>query len=230
MGEPKPFAPEKLVVAVLVSRPTLSIPGFRQRLRTSLEQSFGPIDYQSEELPFAYTHYYDEELGTPLVRQILSFRRLVEPTALARLKLTTNALEDEFRLEKESGLRRWRPRLRRWRPRLRRWRPRLRRWRPRQVNLDPGLLSLARFILASTKDSSHRIPLAEGIFAEITLQYRRPSYRPVPWTYPDYRSAEVLAILREIRDLLKLQIKTAGDVEPAVTEPEAPPPNGLQPD
>jgi hypothetical protein len=74
------------------------------------------------------------------------------------------------------------------------------------VNIDPGLLSLSRFILASSKDGSHRVPLCEGVFAEITLVYERGGYRALPWTYPDYRSSEYLDILAEIRKLYKAQL------------------------
>jgi len=200
VGEAKPFEPEKLLLAVLVSRATLSTPGFRRRLRASLEESFGTLDYEGPELPFGFTHYYDEELGTPLVRQLVAFRRLVDPQELARIKIMTNRIEDGFRRAGGRG--------------------------PRLVNLDPGLLSLSRLILASTKDGSHRVPLASGIFAEVTLQYRRPCFRPLPWTYPDYRSEEVLRALLDIRALLKLQKRGAGSGEPRPVIPRDPAPNG----
>ena len=193
MGAAKPFEAEKLVVAVLISEANLSRSGCWPRLRDRLEEIFGAVDYTSAELPFAFTHYYDRELGTPLVRRFVAFRELIDPQTLARIKTATNALENELRAcspaapPTPSGHDQPRPRM------------------PRSVNLDPGLMSLSRFILASTKDSSHRVPLADGIFAELTLQYRRPCFRPLPWTYPDYRSEEVREVLLEIRGLLKAQ-------------------------
>ncbi len=54
----------------------------------------------------------------------------------------------------------------------------------RTLNLDPGLLSLSRFALATTKDGSHRIPLRDGIYAEVTLVYERGGFHPLPWTVP----------------------------------------------
>jgi hypothetical protein len=172
MGIIRPFAPEKLVAAILLSRREL-----RPALAEELQQRYGQTDYTSEELPFSYTHYYDEEMGTPIARFFVSFVRLIDPGDLARIKRQTNLIEKKF---SEGGKRR--------------------------VNIDPGLLSLSRFVLASSKDSSHRIPLSAGVFAEVTLMYERSGYRPLEWTYPDYRSPEYLTILADIRRLYKAQL------------------------
>ena len=77
----------------------------------------------------------------------------------------------------------------------------------RKINLDPGLLDLNRLVLATTKHAGHRIPLAEGIYAEITLHYRRGRFEPLPWTYPDYRSEEYQRILLELREIFHGQLK-----------------------
>jgi hypothetical protein len=129
-------------------------------------------------LPFGYTRYYDREMGGPSVRFFVSCRELVDPARLAAAKRQSNALEEEFR-----------------RPAL------------RPVNLDPGLLSLARFLLASTKPAAHRVPLSGGIYAEIELLYQHGGFRPVEWTYPDYRSREYREILEHIRGLFKTQCR-----------------------
>jgi hypothetical protein len=171
MGSIREFEAEKLVVGVL-----LSLPELKPSLLERLSQAFGPADWVSPELPFSCTHYYDAEMGPPILRFFVSCRDPVDPGRLAAAKRTTNALEEEFR-----------------RPGL------------RPVNLDPGLLSLARFVLASTKPSAHRVPLSDGIHAEIELLYERGRFRPVEWTYPDYRSEEYRGILEHIRALFKAQ-------------------------
>ncbi len=147
-------------------------------LVTALERRWGSADLVSEAVAFDFSDYYNREMGTPIRRFFVSFAGLVDPAGLARIKLETNAIEDGFR---EQGR--------------------------RKVNLDPGLLSLSRFVLATTKESSHRIPLASGIWAEVTLLFEKGSFRPVEWTYPDYRSAGYLAILNSMRALLKEQVK-----------------------
>ncbi len=179
MGTIGELAPEKLVIAVLISEPRL-----HGRLADALLAQFGPVDFTSEELDFSFTRYYDREMGSPIRRFFLSFERLVPPETLAEIKAATNRIEDALR---EEGR--------------------------RKVNLDPGLLSASRFILASTKDSSHRVPLKGGIYAEVTLVFERGEYRALEWTYPDYRSLDYRRILGEIRRIYRRQIlggKTAG--------------------
>ena len=174
MGQIHPFKPEKLVTPILISRTQ-----FRRSLLEELQTSYGPIDYTSMDLPFSYTHYYDEEMGIPITRFFVSFLRLVDPGRLAQIKRETNELESRFT---EAG--------------------------KRKVNIDPGMLNLSRFVLASSKDGSHRIPLSDGVFAEVTLVYERGGYRPLEWTYPDYRSDEYLQILADIRKLYKTEARS----------------------
>lgn len=143
---------------------------------TALEQRFGPSDLVSAELPFGFTHYYDAEMGPGIRRWFFSARKPIAPEQLAAVKLTTTELEAQF---SEGGRRR--------------------------VNLDPGLLGTGRLVLASTKPGPHRIPLAQGIYAELTLVYERGAFRPLRWTYPDFRSPEYLAVLDEVRRLFMRQ-------------------------
>jgi hypothetical protein len=135
MGTAGKFTPEKLVVAILCSRP-----GRAEELLAALTRRWGRIDFRSEAFPFTFTRYYDEEMDGAIARSFVSFESLVDPSELASIKLETNRVEDGFR---EGGSRR--------------------------VNLDPGLLALSRFTLATTKENAHRIPLSSGIYAEITL-------------------------------------------------------------
>ena len=55
---------------------------------------------------------------------------------------------------------------------------------PRPLNLDPGYLTLAKLVLASTKDGSHRIYLGEGIYAEVTLFFHRRRWEHIPGRMP----------------------------------------------
>ena len=176
MGTIGVFKPEKLVIGVLAS-PAVR----RQELLSCLEGRWGPRDLTSPSLPFTFTDYYDEEMGSPIERFFVAFEQLVDPSRLSRIKRETNEIEDMF-----SGQGR------------------------RTVNLDPGLLSLPRFVLATTKENAHRIPLADGIFAEITLLFGKGTFRPLPWTYPDYRSEEYLSILNGVRAGYKAQLKSLG--------------------
>jgi hypothetical protein len=175
MGTAGSYTPEKLVIGVLSA-----LPDGDTELRELLVEQWGVMDFCSHAIPFTFTSYYEKEMGRTIVRKFMSFERLVDPSCLARVKLTTNAIENRFR---EGGMRR--------------------------VNLDPGLMALSRFSLATTKENAHRIPLADGIFAEITLLYSKGSFRALEWTYPDFRSAAYLAVLNEIRSRYKAQLRSA---------------------
>ena len=144
-----------------------------------LEKAFGPIEAASLVLAFPYTDYYDREMGKRPVRYLLLFENLVDPSELADIKTRTNRMELEF--ADGNGNRR--------------------------VNLDPGTLSLASFILATCKDRSHRIPLKDGIYGETTLIYQDHDFQALPWTYADYRSDDVKAILRTFRDSYRRLLK-----------------------
>jgi hypothetical protein len=152
----------------------------REEALAPLRRDFGSADFTSREIPFDFTDYYTREMGPGLRRLFVSFRTLVSPDRLAEIKLATNRLEAGT---VDGGRRR--------------------------INLDPGLLCLSRFVLATTKESSHRIPLASGIYAEVTLIFQGGTFRPLEWTYPDYKSPEYIAALNSIRALYRTQISEA---------------------
>ncbi len=139
----------------------------------TLEKELGPIDLVSRRLCFQHTDYYSAEMGTGLLRRMVSFRRLVHPGTLVDLKLRTQAIEDMFRDKRGN----------------------------RKVNLDPGLLGHAQLVLATHKPYSHRIYLGKGVFAELTLIFRQGSLRPLLWTYPDYGSEPLLGWFHRVRSL-----------------------------
>ena len=147
---------------------------------------WGPLDFMSELMPFDYTSYYAEEMGTHLCRRIVSFEPLINPQGLWHIKHLTNNLE-----EKHSPV-----------PQR------------RAVNIDPGYIGLHHFILATTKSCTHRPYLQEGIYADLTLIYLGKSFRPLPWTYPDYQSQTVIEIMNLLRQKCLLQLKAGGHLEP----------------
>lgn len=148
-----------------------------------LSQKFGRVDFSSDVMPFDYTDYYIKEMGADLTRKFVSFEKLIQPEKIVEIKYVTNELEKEF-LHPDSSR--------------------------RQVNLDPGYVSAAKLVLASTKDHIHRIYLRNGIYAEITLRMENKSFRAWQWTYPDYRSEEYIGIFNEIRRIYMEQLRNSG--------------------
>jgi hypothetical protein len=146
-------------------------------IKPFLLRSFGAIDFESSEIPFNYTDYYTQEFGTGLTRRFISFSRLISPGTLATIKVRTNKLEHKKSLKGK-----------------------------RTINIDPGYIDMAKLVLASTKDFCHRIYLDRGIFAEITLVYKKNSFTYWDWTYPDYRTKEYITIFNHIRQIYAQQL------------------------
>jgi hypothetical protein len=70
----------------------------------------------------------------------------------------------------------------------------------RPINLDVGYLTGAKLVLASTKDFAHRLYLRDGIFAEITMSFRKDAWASHQLTFPDFKSGIYDAFLKQARD------------------------------
>ena len=154
-----------------------------EQARKNLSLCLGPIDRQTPVYPFTYTQYYASEMGAGLIKQVLSFAGRRDPAELSDVKSRTIKLEKEMG-RYEVGLFR------------------------RRANLDPGVVSIESLVLATTKYSGHRICIAPALYAEVTLLFRKGCYRPLEWTYPDYRSEEVQRFLLAIRAELMAERRT----------------------
>jgi hypothetical protein len=150
---------------------------FLKKTEGILRRHFKGIDYESPIIPFNYTDYYQKEFGIGLKKKFISFTKLIPSQQLAAVKVLTNKIETKLSQKN-----------------------------CRKINIDPGYLTLAKLVLASTKDYSHRIHLDKGIFAEVTLVYQKNGFQPREWTYPDYRTAEYSRVFLEIRKLYAQQI------------------------
>jgi hypothetical protein len=140
-----------------------------------LQEKYGPVGLASTPFDFVQTKYYEATMGANLKKGFWCFENLVDPVVLPDVKLFTNSLETELSQSSQYP-------------------------EPRPLNLDPALLSLGKFILATTKDQAHRIYLRDGIFAEVTLRFQASSFVPWDWTYADYRQEVVLNFLKEARE------------------------------
>jgi hypothetical protein len=144
-----------------------------EKCEKPLVRHFGEIDYKSKSMDFNFTDYYSKDMGMGLSRRFWSFKNLIDPSRLGLVKIFTNTLEARFaRASKVSK---------------------------RPINIDPGYITDAKLVLASTKDYSHRIYLGKNIYAEITLFYQKNTFHPNKWTYPDYRTDEYIAVFNDIR-------------------------------
>ncbi len=176
MAQPKPFAPVKLVCGVIFRDEAL-YEGVRQRLVAE----WGSVDLESPAFPFDLTDYYEPEMGPDLRRRFMSFETLVEPEALAGMKLRTIDLEETFRRETDAA--------------------------GRPVNIDPGYLTASALIMATAKDFSHRIPLGQGIYAHLEFLFSKTGIKVLDWTYPDFRRAPCQKFFVAVRALFLGQVR-----------------------
>jgi hypothetical protein len=179
MGVIRPARKVKLICGMISADVDLM-----RRSRTLLARQFGDVDDESDVWLFDATDYYEAEMGTDLKRMFVSFARLIDPGQIARIKRETNELEAQICRDCAAP------------PEF------------RLVNLDPGYVGIGKLVLATTKDYSHRIYVADGIYAEVTLHWHENRWEAWPWTYPDYASDRYHAFFTRVRNRLREQIST----------------------
>lgn len=101
--------------------------------------------------------YYSKEMGRPLSRIFFLTTELYPRDTLLEVKLESLKWENSWAQDEK-----------------------------RRVNIDIGFLSLENFLLATTKNYSHRVYLGQNIFADLTYYFHQGSFQPFNWTYPDF--------------------------------------------
>ena len=145
--------------------------------RARAEAEFGPIAMESPPFTFDQTDYYRESMGEGLRKVFFAFEKPYSLDDTVETKLATNGWEAQYAAEAHHA-------------------------EPRPLNLDPGYLTLGKLVLSSTKDFAHRIYLARGIFAEVTLFFRHGRWEHHEFTFADYCRADYQAFFTRCRDWL----------------------------
>jgi hypothetical protein len=73
----------------------------------------------------------------------------------------------------------------------------------RIINLDPGYMSDANVIIATSKNHYHRVPLKRGIYAHLEYVLKNKQISFLPWTYPDFQTESYLDFFRQLFVLFK---------------------------
>jgi len=178
--------PAKLIISMITSDKGLFSP-----YKEVLIKRFGEVDIESNTQPFNFTDYYEEEFGQNLMQKLFSFYTLIRQDELAEIKIITNSLENN--LENENSKNNMA-------------------CHKRKINLDPGYITLNKYILASTKNGPSRIYLNQGIYAEITLRFINKSFVPCEYTYPNYKTNEYINFLNSVRQKYKLRLRENANV------------------
>ena len=174
MGKIEPHPPALLIMAIF-SRYDSAIKWARERA----EKQQGPIALASDVFDFDDTVYYEKSMGPQLKKTFLAFENLFDPGELPAWKHRSNGWEEDYAAEHDHP-------------------------ETRPLNLDPGYITQAKLVLATTKDRDHRLYMGQGIYAETTLHYQRgQGWRPRDWTYPDYRRESYHAFFEKCRIYLR---------------------------
>lgn len=148
-------------------------------LEQRLCEMFGPLELTSACYRFdAYSDYYAKEMGTQLQKKFISFADMIDVGRLPDIKHTTNALEQRYLIDGK-----------------------------RRINIDPGYVTHAQMVLATTKAYSHRIYLGQCIFAELTYLCKGKAFYPMEWTYPDYRESFAREFFLQVRTAYLRQMR-----------------------
>ena len=76
------------------------------------------------------------------------------------------------------------------------------------VNLDPGYLSDANVIIATTKNYYQRVPLTNGIYAHMEYVLKGKDLGILEWTYPGFRSEEYKNFFRKMIPMYKKKVSS----------------------
>jgi hypothetical protein len=143
-----------------------------------LEIELGPVDMRSPLLPFDFTDYYAEEMGTGLKRRWITFTELRERAYLVQAKHAGVIIEETLSANGR-----------------------------RTVNIDPGYVDDAQVALSTAKNFSHRIYIGKGYYAEATMIHSGGGFKALAWTYPDYKSGQGLEFFEEARAVYHRQLR-----------------------
>ncbi|HEX3020291.1 MAG TPA: DUF4416 family protein [Chitinispirillaceae bacterium] len=181
MGVPSIPLPVKLVIAITYN-PLLSD---ISKIVEILNNKFGEQEFNYGPLPFSWSEYYSEEMGSNLMKCYFNYSSLIDRLQLIDIKLFTNSIEQDYSVQGK-----------------------------RCVNIDPGYLARDKFVLVTTKDFYHRLYLGKGIYGEETLHYRKGKYRYFSWTYPDYKQKNLYEFLEKARATLVRDLRVeSSDLE-----------------
>ena len=100
--------------------------------KQTAEEAWGRVALVSEPFDHRETNYYEATMGPDLKKMFFAFETLIDPEQLVKFKLTSNQWELDYQKIGQHP-------------------------EPRPLNLDPGYVTEAKLILATTKDRDHRI-------------------------------------------------------------------------
>ncbi len=139
---------------------------------------WGNVDYVSKSFVFDSTDYYASEMGPGLYRCFLSFKVLITPEECLPIKHICTDIEKKFSISTN-----------------------------RTVNLDAGYIDTYKYVLFSYKEGGHKLFIGDGVWADMTLMYKKGTWYPFTWTFPDFKNDRYYRELITIREYYKIKLK-----------------------
>lgn len=167
---------------LLITAITASDPSAIKWAKEVTAEKWGSIAVESELFAFDQTKYYEASMGQHLQKQLFAYSELIDPATIVEAKHLSNQWEDEYLRGQDHSI-------------------------ERPINIDPGYLTEAKLVLATTKDRDHRIYLDRGIYAEVTLFFRKGVWECRPWTYADYQQQAYHDFFNRCRQYLRDRYK-----------------------
>jgi hypothetical protein len=149
-----------------------------EHVREVLRDLLGPEISKTDVFPFSHTHYYDSKMHLPLHKYFASYDVIESPANLPLYKRILVDIEKAFTVNNK-----------------------------RFVNIDVGYLALEKIVVASTKNFSHRLYLGMGVYGDLQFLRLQKKYKPLDWTFPDYKENFVLHFFENMRNFLLERIK-----------------------
>lgn len=166
--------PGKLIVSYIYA----SMDALAESLKR-LERQFGPVEFETIDIPCTSQDRYGEEMGEGLNRRFFSFEKSVPRDALPALKKITSKVEPHYAdIVGETLF--------------------------RSVNIDPGILSPDNLVMASTRAYNHRPYLTDGIYTDLQLVWSRGQFVQLPWTNQDFCHDEAIDLFERVRETFDL--------------------------
>ncbi|MDY6821377.1 MAG: DUF4416 family protein [Deferribacterota bacterium] len=134
----------------------------------------GQVLFNTKVFDFIHTDYYNDKMVTPLKKCFIVYTLIDYPHRLPVLKRLFVNLEKKYIYLNK-----------------------------RMFNIDIGYIALEKIVVASTKNFSHRIYLKGGIYGDLQFIRKDGKYRPLQWTFQDYKQDFVLSFFERARNYLK---------------------------
>ncbi|MEE8577037.1 MAG: DUF4416 family protein [candidate division Zixibacteria bacterium] len=146
---------------------------------TRMEHQFGPVQFETIDIPYSGEARHIEEMGDNLSRRFFSFEKLVSRDKLADMKLLCRKIEAGFADRVDDFI-------------------------FRTVNVDPGIMTPENVVMASSRGFNYRIYITRGVFAQVELIHSKSQFVRLPWTNPDFCHDEALDFFGRVRKTFEL--------------------------